>query len=297
MIYDAPEEECIPSGFNTINLRLDARLEATLDWREAEARADRLVAKGFYLFWEMDLGLFQGLTQPLSDQTQFLSLTLSITHFLETLWKKFRPQTLGVILYRGSLNPVERDQAVAYLKLLANRFPEAVELFLLFDVAEHSSLFEVASLLHPERFSRFHLGVKGSSWPIEGLVWESKEAVSGYLGKELPRMVVPPTCKVGVCLPSVEREGHHAPHQIDAALKGLLARKIPFRLVPEAYLTGEWEELDYLLVDGEMDGMGLRKLQGFCAAGGTIVCLGKPLQLPHEESFDAWLSTVYYHER
>ncbi len=62
---------------------------------------------------------------------------------------------------------------------------------------------------------------------------------------------------------------------------------IDYRIIPETYLTTEWHGLDYLIVDPDsLSSQGFRKLQGFCAAGGTIVSLGKIMGLPYEILFD-----------
>ena len=49
-----------------------------------------------------------------------------------------------------------------------------------------------------------------------------------------------------------------------------------FRLIPENSLTTEWHQLDRLFVAPELvSPQGVRKLQGFKAAGGELVFLGK----------------------
>ena len=94
--YDAMPEDA--QVYNGITLRLDAQMTADLDWRAIRKEAEILKEKGFLLFWDIYLGMFQ---RPLDDQTQFLSLSLALEHFRESFWKDFQDCTFGVSLYRG----------------------------------------------------------------------------------------------------------------------------------------------------------------------------------------------------
>ena len=94
---------------------------------------------------------------------------------------------------------------------------------------------------------------------------------------------------VGVCLPSLE---HCRPSQyggLREAFNWLSLAEIPYRIVPEGLLTTDWDGLDDLIVvPNGVSLQGKRKLQGFCAAGGTIVSLGHEMGLAQEMQFDDW---------
>lgn len=103
-IFEGKWEEHIPSGFDTVIISLDGRFQADLDWKKGREQAQKAVEKGYSLMWNMQLGLFDELAQPLTNQTQFLALTLSLEYFRDSLWKEFKDQTIGITLIRGNVD-------------------------------------------------------------------------------------------------------------------------------------------------------------------------------------------------
>lgn len=105
LVFDASYlEEMVPNGFDAVKISLDGKLKADLGWKKELEAARGYVAKGFRIFWEIDLGLINTLTHALSHRGQFLSLTLSLEHFCKTIWKEFRKETVGLCLFRGCLD-------------------------------------------------------------------------------------------------------------------------------------------------------------------------------------------------
>lgn len=90
------------SEFNAVTIRISGALQSDLNWHAAKEQAEKAIAKGLALFWDIDLGLFDYLTLPLGNQTQFLSLGLSLDYFRDTLWKDFAHHSLGLSIFRGS---------------------------------------------------------------------------------------------------------------------------------------------------------------------------------------------------
>lgn len=103
-IFEGDCLQGIPEGFDAVTIDLNGHLQSDLDWKKAHAQAKQAVEKGYLLMWNMQMGLFSDLIHPLTNQTQFLSLTLALEHFRDSLWKEFRFQTLGVSLFRGSID-------------------------------------------------------------------------------------------------------------------------------------------------------------------------------------------------
>jgi hypothetical protein len=97
-------DENVPAGFNAVRILLDGRTNSDLNWKATRYAAVRYMAQGMRLFWEIDLGLFGQLQSSLSDQAQYLSLRLALEHFRDTLWKEFSQHTIGLCLYRGSID-------------------------------------------------------------------------------------------------------------------------------------------------------------------------------------------------
>lgn len=101
-IYEEIWHESIPAGFDAVTIQLDGRMQSDLDWKIARKQAQQAVDNGYGVMWEIGMDLFQELLHPLANQAQFLSLTLALEHFRDSLWKEFKSHTVGLILYRGS---------------------------------------------------------------------------------------------------------------------------------------------------------------------------------------------------
>jgi len=87
--------------FNTVTIHLDGKLLSHLDWDAPRQLALGAVEKGYAIFWHLELGLFDHLNLPLANQTQFLSLALSLEHFKNSLLKEFTAHSVGISIYRG----------------------------------------------------------------------------------------------------------------------------------------------------------------------------------------------------
>lgn len=91
----------ITQTFNTLTIHLDGKLLANLNWNESRELAKKAIANGFAIFWNIDLGLFDQLNLPIDNQTQLLSLGLSLDHFKTTLWQEFSQYSVGISIFRG----------------------------------------------------------------------------------------------------------------------------------------------------------------------------------------------------
>lgn len=289
----------------TVTIPLNATLSSDLHWKAAEEAAEKYVQEGYRLLWNLDLGLFNRLQNPLSNQSQFLSFVLSLEHLRDTLWKKYQERSLGVCLYEGSANfysqmvwddqmqsnyltwgaecvkenfnaantnfkcLFSRDSAAEYLTLLANRMPDAMPLFLSLSVDPSLSISMEAQLTHRARFERFHLIIKEGRLPS--------------VQKE--------TSTIGVCLPEHQCMDLQVYSELETIFLNLLKQKKAFRVIPEAFLMNEWAGLDYLIVHASgLSAQGRRKLQGFSAASGIVVAVGGLLNLSHEIPYGEFLT-------
>lgn len=120
IIFDANTlEEAVPSSYNAVRIRLDASLKSDLLWEKELLAAKNYVGQGLKIFWDLDFG-FAETNQTLWNQSQFLSFTLALKHFQDTLWKTFRSHTVGLCLYRGradfSLNFKWDEEEVVHLQ-------------------------------------------------------------------------------------------------------------------------------------------------------------------------------------
>lgn len=286
---------------NSVKISLNARLDSDLNWQDAHHVAEEGIARGCQLFWNLDLGLFHQLHAPLSDQTQFRSLSLSLTHFRDTLWKEFSSQTAGLCLYNGALDFTQQwvwdaeqelqliewakhylddvkeiknaknlrlfccEMALNYINMLSRQLPDSLIPYVEFDCNSITDQWELARLTSREQLDRLQCRLIG-----------------------LQR--VQESSSIGICLPLIAACHSHVDHLFQNALLQLEKRQLSFRIISESELTSQWEGLDYLVVAAEsVSVQGLRKLRGFCAAGGSVLTLDKPLGLPLELQFHDWL--------
>ncbi|QLH34765.1 MAG: hypothetical protein HWD61_00365 [Parachlamydiaceae bacterium] len=192
-----------------MSVPLNGKVSADLDWNYLQSDIQHFIDKNLMILWKLDLGLFKNLKSPLSNQTQFLSLILSLEHLRDSFWKKFQASTLGVCLYSGSANFAlqmnwdeqleqnyalwceenrkgesqnseayfkslfARDAAAEYLTLMANRMPDAMQLFLDLEMDLSVPTILEMQLLNRERFDRFHLMIRNAKLPTLSSYQES----------------------------------------------------------------------------------------------------------------------------
>lgn len=179
-----------------------------------------------------------------------------------------------------------RDVVLEYLELLAQRLPDGLQPFVLLDMQGISEPYLAAQLLTPERFDRLQCAVTEGALPLAALQ-SSAMVPMGFVSRHFRPLESSPKATYGICMPSMSLCRPSLDKQMQQAMQRLIQKGINFRIIAETVLTTEWDGLDFLLVatDG-LSPQGFRKLRGFCAAGGTVVTVGKPLGLPHEIPFD-----------
>jgi len=305
---------------NSIIIHLKAGVQDPLDFQKEYLACQEAIEKGLSLNFVIDLGLFSKLKRPLSNKSQYLSLELSLEHIKNTLWNEFHESIVDICLYEGGLDfsdfldfqdltpnlhewilerfsTVEtfsdetgipiinfeeitedllattspgkfikslfcRDVAFDYLQMLRANLPDAMPLSIKLENKGDLNPLQVALLTHQEVYDPFHLASEINQKP-----------------------------KIAVCLPSSKKVtlSHYA--ALNDALEFLIEKKEPYRLIPESMLISEWDLVDYLLVLPHLlESQGKRKLQGFAAAGGTVVTLGDTIGLDNEISFPTFCS-------
>lgn len=273
-IFDAYSlHEAVPPGFNAVKVTLEAGLKSELDWKIGLETARSYAEQGLKLFWNLRLGLFDDLALPLANEMQFRSLGLALKHFQDQVWKSFESESIGVCLYRGSLEFSRGiDSCGEYLSLLAQHLPDVVDVYLCLDATSVSDPLLQAKLLNKERFEHFHLIVRGSKFPLNELSWETKGQGRGLLSRTAFPIYPIETTKWALCFPSAALHCNTYDADLRKAIQILDAKQVPYRIIPESYLTQQWEGLDTLIVLNEgLSPQGVRKLQGFLAAGGEAI--------------------------
>ncbi len=230
---------------------LDGKPSSALQWTDARKEALKEIAKGQKIVWHLDLGLFDRLPKPLESSDQFMTLSLALDHFKETLWSEFYRYSNGLLLYRGTSDfkgEIEtRDQYADFLQQLSVRVPEEIPLWIQF--LEHGKNPLLTLLAHdPSLYGRFQIDSDAEHlWGCDRI---EKEAL---------------------LMPSIEikEEAKLLPF-----LKFCTQRGSPIKKIPECFLINCWEGLDRLYFSDEtLTTTGRRQLQGFIAAGGDAVSL------------------------
>lgn len=294
IVYDAGLGEPVPSGFNAVRIPLEGGLRSDLRWQAALDYAEKSASLGLKLLWDLDLGLFSRLLMPLSDETQFRALALAVHYLLERIREYFLPVTLGVVLYRGSLDfsvgfpwdPEGRDRTrgwderavrldcrthcLGYLRQLVVGWPDAVQPMVLLDASRVRNTLDVVLLSDRQHYSGFAAAIKGSRLLERTLGWD-RGSPHGVLSRQLLPIEPEVFTSCGICLPRTFPVDYDFA-SLEATLATWMKDGRTFRIVTEEYLTMEWDGLDQLFVDqSTLSPSGHRKLQGFLAAGGQLL--------------------------
>jgi hypothetical protein len=304
----------------TERIYLDGQMSSKLDWNTAIKHAEKAKAEGRMILWQIDLGLFSELQFPLSDQTQFLSLCLALEHFRDQIWPHFQDHTEGLCLYKGSpdfthLIPWEKvleNNLISWIKEIYQT-EESFNADTGYQIKSFQSLNKEVLLSQDKGRDLLALFARDTAAEYIGLLttrvpdglqaileFETKQIENPVLGLQLmaqdryPRIAIrdldgsflqtaKEDVKLGVCWPQMEKKRFSHYQGFHQALLKLKEKQVSYRLIPEVYLTSEWDGLDELIVCPEgLSPQGIRKLQGFCAAGGTILSLGVKLGLASE---------------
>lgn len=265
---------------NTILVRLPCGPHSELNW-EIPSTSKRII-------WEFVCGLDEPFF-PFTDELRFQALSLACKQFTQTLWPRYKDQTLGGILYRGPAdispfflwNDLQKanyasitrpnqfsdfpgfclDVLYSYVQLLAYLLPDELPLMLCFDVKMIPSLSRALSLLSRERFNHFLIAVSSNKWPMPAFHYD-EHSIS----------FLPLQASKGLCFPKASQMNEETFFHIDKIIKGLYESNSSFRVIFEEYLTEQWDHLDEILVLPQaLSAQGRRKLAGFKAAGGSVL--------------------------
>lgn len=206
---------------------------------------------------------FNGVVRSFNDEQHPTLHTLwegdvaSLPAFIEQKWSSVAHSSLGVLLGRYEL-PLS-DEEIEALRYAIAPFPDGLTPFLYLDGSKVSrdALFQ----LPRHHLEHFHLIVRGAfrpyALPVIGVDHSTPFGTFGAKKVELlPEIEIP----LALLLP---------PEPKRLSVSDTMA---PFRIIPEALLTQEWEGVEQLIVNEEwLSSQGRRKIQGFIAAGGSVV--------------------------
>ena len=284
------------SWSNAVMIDLPASLQADFNWDCAISLAHKVIAKGKWIVWNLDLALASVTFLP-DDTATFHSLWLSFEQFCKKILPLFEKQTLGVIVYQGKLditplfprnwweshfleNLHEKKSYLffcielfsEYIHRLVSILPDTIFPFIFFDTSEYQQLSLIAHLLFHERFEHVILGIKGN-YPFATIGWETPYGTLGYYGNTPPPCQNQERGRSAILLP--EDPFWTAPfcQAFDATSAYLQKEGKEFCLISVKKLHEEWDEIDaiYIPTKDAISEQTRRKLQGFEATGGVVI--------------------------
>ncbi len=247
--------EPIPEGYTAATLRLDARPQSSLNWLEEYKEAKALVAAGYKISFELDLGLD---FRPNLYQTHALALDEFCKRFLQP----FHNECASIILLRkeGIFSSVEE---IAYLELLRQELPDDIVTLLLFDCKTLQDPYSFSCTFNQDRLCQFTLALANAPLLVPSLCWKEGNGLYGYIGRNIGAYA-PQEVSCGLIVPRSTTNSE--------SLKPYLSTiQEPFKLISEDFLPLEWEGLDELYVKEDLlAATSLRTIAGFEATGGIV---------------------------
>ncbi len=319
----------IDENFSASPIFLDGRMKASLDWTKSREEAILQIRLKKKILWQVDLGLFSRLDLPLSDQMQFQSLCLTLEHFLQTLWKEFQSDTLGLVIYTGELDFSKKfpwneslyDQWRGWLedrfetlqifneevKLNVQGFDQAhpqnlsnatnsdlIKLFCRDSAAEYLNL--LTNNLPDSLKICMQMRVSEKLDPLLFFQLSTKERFERFrliFDSSYSEEHEQGEIKIGICLPEADKVRPSQIQSLRLAMEDLVKVKAAFKVIPEPFLINQWDGLDQIIYSPKaLSSQGKRKLQGFCAAGGQPVTVDYLLGLPSEILFKEFFSSL-----
>jgi hypothetical protein len=289
-----------PTEYNTAIIHLPADMQTDLNWNPQIEEAKKLVEQGKNILWHLDFGL-ESLSYSYDHKLQFGSFKLATDTFTKNIYPDFKENTLGVLLCRGefeevlsSFGPVQSNEEILkaadifvdFLRLFFPALPDDILTFLELETSfgqDHAFTYQ---LLSKERFEYFSLITREKNLFTSALSLEPSSLSLGYMGKEYKKMAKNmPT--VGLLFPPDDLFP-----LVHSDINKVLSKisMIPTRLIYESFLIDEIDGIDRLIVfEKGVSPLGKRQVQGFIAAVGEVITIGKSLGFASERSFEEFL--------
>ena len=184
-----------------------------------------------------------------------------------------------------------RDIYIEYILTVAEPILDQIPVYIFLDALALSlDLKDHLTMFNPVRYEYLQLAVKDSLLPLETMRWRGYSPLGYVSTKKLEASsIVDPN--IAICLPPLETQAHLNLDLYVAAIKHMQRHNLPFKLISEEFLIHQWDGLDYILYSGQaLSPQGVRKMQGFCAAGGCAVSLESTMKgFAIEKTFSEWV--------
>jgi len=304
---------CISS--NVVTISIDCSNTSTLNFKDQIEMAEIAKSQNKYIIWD----IFLDLENPnflIHDELLLKSNLHSLNYFTSKLYTLFKDETIGVILYSGSIPEYRiNDQLFAnwkeglsieessfdisylkklyscnllsyYLRLIAPEIPDEILMIVKFDVSNIKSPSKLMKLISKEKFEYFLLALKGANIKISAINWEYGMSTLGQIDNIKNSDTKNPS-NVAVCFASNQKMTSTEMDHFDEIFSELSSLKIDFKVVEEAFAIEQLDGLDYIIVrQKSLSTQGKRMLQGFQAALGICVYHDSLIGIASEISFE-----------
>lgn len=282
-----------PPSCNCQVVSFDCTPRSLLRWGKELDRCAQLAAQGILLVWRLDSGLIDESMNRI-DKAHLEVVLRAFEHFNTEIWPRFGKYSLCAILNVGHLSQNRSSDQIkgdcAILRTLSSALSLECLTGLLIDVSELSSSQQLQKL-DKELFCHLHLFLKTHLAHLASLTWNSfSRAGSIWSIPPLEEHKNCPTPPISLALLQIQDLDDPPSWQLLGELaQDLEQRHCPYRVIPMASLHEQWHQLDEIVVVApRLTLRQKRQLEGFCAAGGTVVRAGAPVGLAHEIEFSKW---------
>lgn len=278
---------------NMCSIYLDCKLSSTLNFQEEKKRAEEAILKGMKLCFEIDFGITGLVYKP----SQILSFQLGLKHVEETFIKDFETHIEGIFLYKGNLDfakgkkrgEYEEDKFLKWLQSKNLDAPQSKQLSILFTLFCRDQLISLLKEITLD-FSQISFSLLLDASTIDDPFLFSFLTEKKYLSPFQIVLIGGPqqetTAPFAICLPAFEDLFKSHDKSFENLFHFFTEKKIPYRTISESSLLTEWYLVDFLFAASDyITQNGKRMLQGFLAAGGTIVTIGNLFEFDGEISF------------
>lgn len=182
--------------------------------------------------------------------------------------------------------------ALDYFAALSSRFESDLLPYVLFDGGKIDSPTHLFQLIDFDDFEFIQLAIKHAPFYLDhAMGWESASYANGFIGQQ-PKTYHYSNLseKIGIVIQTAPIYDSKVLEHYDSIIEKTKQLQ-PLKLISERNLTLNWQGLEYLIVvDVASDT--LRQLEGFIAAGGTVVKEGSPLHLSKEVPYSTFIKTL-----
>lgn len=300
-----------------IQIPIDASVTSDIVWDIEQKRAEQAAQEGKKIVWDFDFGCTNPQGFRLQDPLQWNTSRLAMEYFVGSIWPKYEKETLGVSLYRGTIDWIhhlywdEAQKEHFYRWKKISRISGASSSSL--DQISHTVETRHVLCLYASEQLANYLHSLGSYLPEEVTrlatftpnqytsIWRAAQALSR---ERFPHILIDimyapisslhnSQNSIALCLPQDQYLNEEIGEIWESLYRGLEKKSIPFRVIPETFLAEDWSGLEKIIVlTNSLSEFGKRQLLGFAISGGQIISSGGLLDIANTVAWEKWIEAI-----